>query len=445
MSDGARADRPRDWKRAATAILPVLLSCGCVTPMPEPMPEQRDRSLEGEASSGDGVLSLADARRAALRESPSLAASASSIRAEEARREQAGLWPNPELAVGLENVGGGGEFEGFDSSETTVALSQPLELGGKRRRRVDVAESSVTLSARDHALREREVAASVTSAFIEALAGQRRLELAEARFAAILGLVRRTQAAVAAGRVPHADLTLAQAELTRVDLARDRARSRLGVARVRLAALRGIEAPLPASLEGELDRVREPPELETLLEAVAAAPVVERWDQEVALQRANLRLERSRRVPDVEVVAGYRRLAGAQVNTAVFGLAVPLPLFDRNQGSIAAAGHEIERARSGRREARLRLRAELALAYEGLLSAFGEVETLNERVVPTAALLLDERQDAYRRGEVPLGWLLDAGRNLFEARAQLLTALERYHRAVGEVERLIDVDVGPEP
>jgi cobalt-zinc-cadmium efflux system outer membrane protein len=247
------------------------------------------------------------------------------------------------------------------------------------------------------------------------------------------------------GRVAHKDLTQTQAELTRVNLARSRARSSLQAARVRLAALRGKGPDLPASLEGELDRVAPPPALETLLDAVQVAPIVERWNQEVALQQATLHLERSRRVPDVALVAGYRRLSGDNVNTAVFGLSVPLPLFDRNQGSIAAARHEIERARSGRREANLRLRAELALAYEGLALAFAEVDSLREQVVPVAAQLLDETREAYRRRDVSLRALLEADRALFDARTQLLTALERYHLAVIEVERLVDVDVGPEP
>lgn len=458
MSDAARIDRMCGWRTAATVTLLGLLSSGCVTPIPEPPLDEPYPTLGRVSSPTDGAsipgrgtsaageaLSLPDARRTALRESPILSASAASIRAEQARRDQAGLWRNPELVVDVENVGGGGAYEGFDSSETTVALAQPLELGGKRRRRVDVAESSVTLSTRDHALREREVKASVTAAFVEALAGQRHLELAEARFAAIADLVRRIEPAVDAGRTPHTHLTQAQAELTRVDLERARTRSELGTTRVRLAALRGIETALPASLEGELDRVHEPPPLEALLQAVAEAPVVERWDQEVALQHATLNLERSRRVPDVAVIAGYRRLAGDAVNTAIFGLAVPLPLFDRNQGSVAAARHEVERAQAGRREARLRLRADVALAYRGLLLAFDEVHRLREKVVPVAALLLDETEDAYERGEVPLRARLEAGRGLFEASAQLLEAFERYHLAVVEVERLIDVDAGPEP
>jgi cobalt-zinc-cadmium efflux system outer membrane protein len=454
-----------------TAALLGLLSSGCATPIAEPALEESYPSLErgtsladGELSPEggtfpadgaptlerettpvDGVLFLPDVRRTALEGSPILEGSAWSVRAEEARRDQAGRWPNPELVVDLENVGGGGDFRGVDSAETTVALAQPLELGGKRRRRVEVAESSATLLTHEHALRERDVVASVTSAFVATLSDQRQLELAEAQFAAIAELLKRIEPRVEQGRVPHTHLTQVQAELTRLSLERSRARSSLGAGRVRLAALRGIEAALPASLEGELDRVHTPPPLDELLGAVIEAPIVERWDQEVALQQATLHLERSRRVPDVAVVAGYRRLSSDDVNTAVFGLSVPLPLFDRNQGSIAAARHEIERARSGRREAGMRLRAELALAYEGLLSAFDEVETLRERVVPVAALLLDETRDAYRRGEVPMRALLEADRAVFDARSQLLTALERYHLAVVEVERLVDVDVGPDP
>src|SRR5262245_18631521 len=80
-----------------------------------------------------GELTLRDAVVAALRASPELAASSWMIRAKEAEGLQAGVLPNPELGVSVEDVGNFGKRSSLASeNETSVMLSELVELGGKR-------------------------------------------------------------------------------------------------------------------------------------------------------------------------------------------------------------------------------------------------------------------------------------------------------------------------
>ena len=125
-----------------------------------------------------GALTLEEARSRALAASPELESGASEVRAREAHARQAGLPPNPELRTDLENVGGTGDRESFEETETTVRLSQRIELGGKRGKRRRVAELGQTLAGWDLEATKLAVVANATKAFVHALAAEARLRLA---------------------------------------------------------------------------------------------------------------------------------------------------------------------------------------------------------------------------------------------------------------------------
>ena len=93
---------------------------------PEAGPPALQVTITGEPR---GVLSLRQALHETLLNNPELLAFSFELRAIEARRLQAGLLPNPELSAELENFGGTGSTRGVQSSETTIQLSQLIELG----------------------------------------------------------------------------------------------------------------------------------------------------------------------------------------------------------------------------------------------------------------------------------------------------------------------------
>lgn len=117
------------------------------------------------------------------------------LKAAEARAIQAGVRPNPEVSVGVENFSGTGPYRTFRSTETTVSVTQPFELGGKRRAREEVAAAErdyaqIVLTARaDGAIRRinRRLGDFVSAG--EAVA------LMESRDAAAIGAERSSAAA----------------------------------------------------------------------------------------------------------------------------------------------------------------------------------------------------------------------------------------------------------
>jgi len=86
-----------------------------------------------------GVLTLPQAQALALLQNPKLAAFGWEVRAREAQILQAGLRPNPEVEVEVENFAGSGALQAFRGTEITILLSQLIELAGKRHKRARVA------------------------------------------------------------------------------------------------------------------------------------------------------------------------------------------------------------------------------------------------------------------------------------------------------------------
>lgn len=118
-------------------------------------------------------------------------------------------------------------------------------------------------------------------------------------------------------------------------------------------------------------------------------------------------------------------------------LTLPIPVFDRDQGTILEARYRLARAGEERRSAEVRVLTELGATYAEPSSAFTEATTLQTDVLPGAQSAFEAFSEGYRQGKFGFLDVLDAQRTLFEARGRYLEALTDYHRAVADMERLI--------
>ncbi len=125
------------------------------------------------------VLSLAEALDRAGASSPFQDAAAAGIRTAEAQRRVAGLRPNPSIIGEAENVAGTGIYQGLRSSETTVGLALPLELGGKRSARIAVAGAQIGRAGLQAEIARADLRLRVTQTYNAAAAAQRRVAIAQ--------------------------------------------------------------------------------------------------------------------------------------------------------------------------------------------------------------------------------------------------------------------------
>lgn len=461
-----------------------------------------------------GTLTLQAALGAALLGNPALSAFSWELRAADARIVQAGLRPNPELSIEIEEVRwtsgprqrvrtlsfdgalergtlsiptgqpdttidipsispgatAGWEVEreqgahsGFSESEITLSISQLIELGRKRAKRVAVATREKELVQWDYQVARADVLSNTALAFIDLLIAQENLALQNELLDLAEDVARSIGLRVQAGQVSPLENNRAEVALVATRVERDRAQREIEIARARLAENWGSTSPSFTSAVGRLDDIADVPTIETLVDGIRDNPDLARWTTELAAREAALTLERAKRIPDPTLELGFRSagledrsvtrfgadtgggfgLARSNVgfdrsrdNSIVLGLSVPLPIFDRNQGNIAAAGHIVSKASDERRATEVAVRSGLFVARESAAIAHEEIEAFRGEVLLMATETFEKTQQGYEQGKFNYLDVLDSQRTLFDLRTAFLDALRRFHVANIEIERL---------
>ena len=407
-------------------------------PSPEQVPEQP------EPADGNDVMTLTKALSLALVHNPELKVFAWEVRAAEARALQVGLWPNPEIGINIENVAGTNGISGLDGRTTTLQLGQLLELGGKRAKRTTVASLEKEISQWDYEAKRLEVFSAVVKAFVEALAAQERLSLAEDMGKLSGELVETVSQRVEAGKDSPVEKAKAGVVLSNARIRRQQALKNLEFSYKQLAATWGSTSPRFKKVSGVLS-VTPVPAIEELSALLEWNPSIVRSSLAVDRQKAALELEKAKVISDVTLSGGVRRFEQTDDGAMVFGFAMPIPLLNRNQGGRLEATHNLAKAREEDRAVRVGLGIELAAAYQALSSAHAEVSELDANVLQDAQSLFEASREGYSQGKLDYLDLLDAQRTLFEVRERYIEAIRSYHLAKADVDRLIKRDLSTLP
>ncbi len=425
-------------RRSSVVRLRHVLVAGLCLCLAAPVWAQSD--VRPAPQNPTGVVSLADAVRLALEQSPDLAAFDWGRRAADARQLQAGRRPNPVAGVMLDDVAGSGRASdpaGAVQPQLTIQLSQLVELGAKRAARQALAAGDRTVAGFDYEAARLDVLSRVTATFHSVLASQD----AVAQAAAGLELARQVQqtaaARVAAGVVSPIEETRADVLVASARIDADRARRTLDARRRQLSALWGHPAPTFERVAGDLAVLPPLPTIEALSIALSATPDLARWTAEVERRQAALAVARGAATPDVTVSAGYRRFTSIGSQAFVVGASMPIPFLNRNKDGIRAADADIARARAEADAALLHLHSRLADAHRAFASAVDDATTLRTGVVPAAQSVFDAVREGYQLGRFGLMDVLDAQRTLATANRDLLAALTAAHQSAVAIERLV--------
>lgn len=402
-------------------------------------------TARGEASAEseepNGVLTLREALALALARNPELAAISAGIRAADAQTTQAALRRNPEIGVDVENVGG--TSPGFAASELTLSLGQLIELGGKRTARIAASQGESAVLRIDYEAARLALVYDVTLGFLDGLAIEQSVGIADAALHAAAETDSVMRIRVLAGASSAADQARAEADFARARLARETLDSERALARSRIARLWGSSAPRFTGFGGPFDSIPSVPTLDSLLAHAAQSPELARWEAEIAAREAELRFERANAAPDLQLGAGYRYLPESDDHAFLAGVAIPLRLFDRNQGNVAAAAAKSDRASAGFAGAAIDRRATIAQAHIALVRESARIETLRRTVLPTTERAFHEVRAGFERGRFSYLDLLEARRSWIDARGEELESVIEFHRTRTQLERLIAGPLGP--
>lgn len=402
----------------ATALAAASFSCVAQAQTSPPTPQD--------------VTTLEEALDRAGASSPVTEAAGAGVRAAESGRTVAGLRPNPSVSAETENVVGTGPYRGFNQAETTVRFELPIELGGKRSARIGVAEARTSRARLEAAIALADVRLRVTLSYLEALAAERRLTVAQDQLRIADEALRVARDRVMVGATSPIDEQRASVQQINAKAAVDRADRAVRVARRNLELLVG--SPITGSLDQSwFDRVGGYGPDAAIRADGTLALATARADLRIA--DGNVRLARSQRVPDLTVSAGTKRLSATNDTAAVVGISVPLPFFNNGRASIAQARAERDQADAQLRAARLDAEQEIANAQRDRDNAAASVRASGP-ALEAATEAARIARIGYGQGKFDQLVLIEAERTLADTRSAAIDALVAYHDAEARLARL---------
>ncbi len=394
------------------------------------------------------VAAQAPLGRLSLEEAVSLAASGNpTIRAKEFERQAvtaneitAGLRPNPTASFLAEQFAGA-----TDASQTqyTFSIGQPIELGGKRQRRLDSARAATRVTGHELADVRRQIVFQVKKAFTDALTGRDGLALAQENLKELDELERIQRFRAERGDI--SELELLRIQVQRFAFERDAADARqaLKAAKIALRAAAG-----PDRIAADFDVVGDlaftdvaPTPTDLYRRALANRPDLRAAEAAREKAGADIRLAKANAWWDVTPQIEYQRIGPD--NTIGFGISVPIRIFDRNQGEIARTRAEAKRVDAAREAVALQALVEVDTALAALSTEREKLVGLRDTYLPKAKQARDTVEFAYRRGGVSLLDYLDAQRTYRDTASEYLRALGNYWTAFYQLETAVGGSLSP--
>lgn len=392
-------------------------------------------TLHAEAQSqtpATGGLSLTGAIERALAANPSIAAARLQRPIDQAGVGIAGERPNPELAYELSK----------ETPRQSITATLPIELGGKRARRLDVANAAVAVGEAELARIINEIRNDVRHTYFEAVAADQRAQFADD----LRGLAERARnaarARVTAGDVPQSDLTQAELVLANSENDLSAARGEAAAARADLNALLGQPIDAPLTLTDTLTGGALPSAADALAQATAGNGELRVLDRRIAEQTARVDLNKSLRTPDIAAGGSFVYDAEPEFRygwRVSFG--VTLPILASHKPAVVFEEGTLTRLQAERAAITARISGGIGAALARATAARERITRYEGTILPLALEAERQAQAAYTGGQTGLPALVQALQLARDSRQRGLDAGLDYQRALADLERAIGAPI----
>jgi cobalt-zinc-cadmium efflux system outer membrane protein len=382
------------------------------------------------ACSEQKTITLEELQQMALQNNPTFAQSTANIQAAEGRKKQSGLYPNPTIGYQGEQIRGGS----FHGGEQGFFIQQDIVLGGKlglNRRIFDQELKQAQTEGQEQKLR---VVTNVRMSYIQALAAQQTLELRHNLSKLADDAVETSQQLSNVGQADAPDVLESEVEAQQAQLAVTLAELNQQRVWKALAAVVGNPRLPLMQLEGKLEDTPAANADELVEKIVNDSPAVR--IAELGVERAEAALVRAKRepIPDLQLRVGLQQngeLLSAPSGKAVglqgfANVGVRIPIFDRNQGNIATAKSDTERAKREVERVKLVLRERAASVVQTYTFSKTAVDRYKNQMIPRAQKAYEMYTKKYQDMAAAYPQVLIAQRTLMQLEVSYITALENF-------------------
>ena len=373
-------------------------------------------------------ITLEELQQMALQTNPTFRQSAANIQAAEGRKKQSGSYPNPTVGYQGEQIRGGA----FHGGEQGFFVQQDIVLGGKldlNRKMFDQELKQAETEAEEQKLR---VVTNVRMSYTQALAAQQTLELRQNLSKLADDAVETSHQLANVGQADAPDVLESEVEAQQAQLAVTMAeQNQQRVWRALAAVVGNPRLPL-MKLEGKLEDTPTVNADELVEKIVNESPAVR--IAELGVKRAEAASARAKRepIPDLQLRGGMQQNGELLANGRAVGLqgfagvGVRIPIFDRNQGNIAAAKADEERAKREVERVKLVLRERAASVVQNYTFSQTAVERYKNQMIPRAQKAYEMYAKKYQEMAAAYPQVLIAQRTVMQLEVSYITALENF-------------------
>lgn len=385
------------------------------------------------------ALTIDEAVATSLRNNKDLRAAYFEIEKARGRLLQAGLWPNPELEIAGNTDG---PFNNEKEHVYSAEFLQGFPLAGRLRLAKNVARVDVLRALAEIRNRERLLIGEVQRAFVEVLAAGERIAFREKQVGSGQELVDLASKRLAAGQASSVEANTAQIEIARLRqeialIEVDRRTAQL-LLRQRL----GLVPEARLFLEGALgDVTRTLAAAPVPAGAVTLRPDVHDLVLAADRARAETALARAEAWENLRVGVGYEQdtamdVPEGLVRSGFIGLrvAIPLPLWNRNQGRVAESLATAEQAGAQVEALKLTIRSEIATARERARLLNDVLGTYDLQVLPLLQQSIDTLRSGYAAGQTNLADVIQNRVQQFSLQASQVEARRNYALALVDLQ-----------
>ena len=380
------------------------------------------------ASQQPQTLTLAEALNRAEKQNLDLQAARAQRAVALAGVHIAGQLPNPTVFFSVVR----------DTPHESLFFDQPIDISGKRGKRIEVAKQESALKEASITALERQVRREVRIAYFS-LDFARRVtaqKLEAAKLAARLKEI--AQARFESGDIAQLEVTQAELELSRANADAQVAKREEDIALSRLNVLLNAPASSSWDLASALDGFPRPLSLEALVgRATDSNAEITRLLQETKVEESRTGLLKAERVPNLGIELGvdFNSPGPGGFHEGGRGqVSMELPIFTRNQGEIAqstATLRALEQETAAKRRA---VAGQVESAYYQLNAREAEVTLYKQTLVPATKQLEDLAEESYKSGKANILTVLGAQRDVQRVESEYLNSLLAMQTSFAELE-----------
>lgn len=377
-------------------------------------------------------LSLADLEAIALQNNPTLAQAQAGVNSEWGTFRQAGLYPNPQ--VGYLN---GTASDPRVKQSNGIFLSQEFVTGNKLELAQQAASQEVKRFQWDLEAQRMRILNDLKIRYYEVLGAQEAMTVTHRLVGLAEDSVQVTERLFAAKQGTRPDILQAKIQLETVKLSYDDAEHRHVAAWEQLATIAGTPKMQPVPIDGKLDGDIPVLDMESSwAQLVSASPQLRSSESELDHGWAAYREACAQVIPNVTVQTVVDYDKATQATTASTLVALPLPIYNRNQGNIDRAYADICADQAEINRVQLVLRDLLADSFRRYKTSLRQTERLRDTILPNAEENLKLSMQLHSAGETSFGPVLVAQQTYFESKVAYVEALTELHKVAVEISGL---------